>query len=165
MIQIGDEWYERHTPFVCTKEHFEEPQPEEIFLDSIKLEEQSESEAEHENEEIVGFENKIVDAPNDIQSRPVEKLKEVRVKITRIDEGKVEDQFKCIHCYREFTSNHNLNQHLQTHREKFYDCDICKARFKSITLIRTHMQIHGGKPFQCPIFGCKKAFSFQVLIE
>uniref|UniRef100_A0A0B7ASR0 C2H2-type domain-containing protein n=1 Tax=Arion vulgaris TaxID=1028688 RepID=A0A0B7ASR0_9EUPU len=67
--------------------------------------------------------------------------------------------YKCPHCYKQFTCERFLRRHLPIHgSEGQFECPQCKKRFKTEHYLKSHVLIHTGEtPFACEI--CQAAFN------
>ncbi|PGH01881.1 hypothetical protein AJ80_08953 [Polytolypa hystricis UAMH7299] len=73
---------------------------------------------------------------------------------------------QCPECDKKFTRNHNLKNHLRTHKgERPFECDVCGERFTRKADCDRHQRGHGDKKFICVgllkdggTWGCKASF-------
>ncbi|KAI0546033.1 hypothetical protein F4679DRAFT_559170 [Xylaria curta] len=81
--------------------------------------------------------------------------------------AKSEAKYECKECDKKFTRNHNLQNHLRSHRGlKPYSCKICNERFTRKPDCDRHERGHGEKKFVCSgllnngnSWGCNNAYS------
>lgn len=80
--------------------------------------------------------------------------------------AKSEAKYKCTECGKDFTRNHNLQNHLRSHQGlKPYECKVCNEKFTRKSDCDRHERGHGEKKFICvgslkdgSPWGCNKAF-------
>ncbi|KAI0438618.1 hypothetical protein F4803DRAFT_534503 [Xylaria telfairii] len=80
--------------------------------------------------------------------------------------AKSEAKYKCTECGKDFTRNHNLKNHLRSHKGlKPYECKVCNEKFTRKSDCDRHERGHGEKMFICvgslkdgSPWGCNKAF-------
>lgn len=66
--------------------------------------------------------------------------------------------FQCKTCLKRFRKATGLRQHMKTHEEKQYCCQICPAAFTRPWCLAQHAFVHSGvKPFRCDI--CEATFA------
>ncbi|KAK2706453.1 zinc finger protein 628-like isoform X2 [Artemia franciscana] len=67
---------------------------------------------------------------------------------------------QCNQCFKSFSSNHQLVQHIRVHTgEKPYRCSYCDRRFKQLSHVQQHTRLHTGeRPYKCHVPECGRAF-------
>ncbi|XP_074666535.1 uncharacterized protein LOC141917326 [Strix aluco] len=72
-----------------------------------------------------------------------------------------EEEYKCGHCGKVFTSRRHMTRHQRIHRgEKTYVCQDCRKSFRESAYLLSHQRVHTKeKPFSCTT--CGKRFSWR----
>lgn len=74
---------------------------------------------------------------------------------------KVHAKFKCPICYRVFSQENKMIDHLKMCFHRQYECFMCKHRTPTKMNLMKHMRTHSGeKPFKCSV--CNKSFAQKI---
>ncbi|XP_015600835.1 zinc finger protein 33A isoform X2 [Cephus cinctus] len=75
----------------------------------------------------------------------------------------------CEKCGDVFKNPYSLKQHLRSHGERMFECDVCHRRFHRVGVLKEHKTIHQSAQIPCNICGkklkSKKALDIHMLLH
>jgi len=100
---------------------------------------------------------KVFSSKKNVKRHKLEKHQNEEQHIGTASIVKIESEFPCDDCDREFDSDFKLKKHALQHSNRF-TCDVCQKGFQSSSTLKNHKNIHlDEKPFKCEI--CEKEFT------